>query len=338
MAATGSLIGSKSTASGQAAIDRRKLVDRHCPVLRNLDALSPLSLGNGEFAFTADITGLQTFPQAYLDGTPLCTMSQWGWHTTPARQHSALLRCGSRTLKRTGGLLDTPVNSAGQSELFNWLRENPHRLHLGRIALSPADGGEFAPGDVTSIEQRLDLWSGRLISRFELRGRPVTVKTAVHPREDVLAVEVESSLIAEARLMVTLNFPYGSPAMEAADWQAADKHSSRVIAERRNRIEIERRLDRDLYFVTVQGDGSVEVKSTGPHTFRLGIERWVVAAVGGFRIRQRASCNGFDNAANIPGMRAHWQRFWSTGGAIELARARTRERPNSSDALFFLNI
>lgn len=51
---------------------------------------SPLSLGNGEFAFTADVTGLQTFPR-------LC--------------------------------------SEGQSELFNWLRENPHRLHLDRISV-----------------------------------------------------------------------------------------------------------------------------------------------------------------------------------------------------------
>ena len=42
-------------------IDRKALVTRHNPVLHQLDPLSPLSIGNGEFAFTADITGLQTF-------------------------------------------------------------------------------------------------------------------------------------------------------------------------------------------------------------------------------------------------------------------------------------
>ena len=53
------------------------------PIVRKLDPLSPLSVGNGEFAFTADITGLQTFSWEYEQSMPLCTMSQWGWHTTP---------------------------------------------------------------------------------------------------------------------------------------------------------------------------------------------------------------------------------------------------------------
>jgi hypothetical protein len=46
-------------------INRRELVRRHNPVNRKLDPKSPLSVGNGEFAFTADITGLQTVPDAY---------------------------------------------------------------------------------------------------------------------------------------------------------------------------------------------------------------------------------------------------------------------------------
>src|SRR5262245_49052106 len=64
-------------------IDRAALVARHNPVMRKLDPLAPLSLGNGEFAFTADITGLQTFPDEYKEAMPLCAMAQWGWHTTP---------------------------------------------------------------------------------------------------------------------------------------------------------------------------------------------------------------------------------------------------------------
>src|SRR5215471_2889347 len=63
-------------------IDRQALVARHNPRLHKLDPLSPLSLGNGEFAFTADVTGLQTFPEAYRQ-IPLCTLSQWGWHSFP---------------------------------------------------------------------------------------------------------------------------------------------------------------------------------------------------------------------------------------------------------------
>src|SRR5688572_16543424 len=76
-------------------IDREALVRRHNAVLRQLDPLSPLSLGNGEFAFTADITGLQTLPQLYENAMPLCTMSQWGWHRTQSEEHTSELQSQS---------------------------------------------------------------------------------------------------------------------------------------------------------------------------------------------------------------------------------------------------
>jgi protein-glucosylgalactosylhydroxylysine glucosidase len=89
IAASGGLLNIKasarltSLAPSIAPIDRTALVRRHSPVLRQVDPLSPLSIGNGEFAFTADVTGLQTFPEIYEQATPLCTMSQWGWHRAP---------------------------------------------------------------------------------------------------------------------------------------------------------------------------------------------------------------------------------------------------------------
>ncbi len=59
------------------AIDRQALVTRHNVVLSKPDPLTPLSIGNGEFAFTADITGLQTFPEYHRQGIPLGAYSQW---------------------------------------------------------------------------------------------------------------------------------------------------------------------------------------------------------------------------------------------------------------------
>src|SRR5687768_15189676 len=82
--ASGAVIRPAVSALQRETIDRKALVRRHNPVVRQLDPLSPLSLGNGEFAFTADITGLQTLAQSYENAMPLCTMSQWGWHTTQA--------------------------------------------------------------------------------------------------------------------------------------------------------------------------------------------------------------------------------------------------------------
>jgi protein-glucosylgalactosylhydroxylysine glucosidase len=49
----------------RARIDRLALVTRHNVTLAKADPLTPLSVGNGELAFTADVTGLQTFPAYY---------------------------------------------------------------------------------------------------------------------------------------------------------------------------------------------------------------------------------------------------------------------------------
>src|SRR5690349_4916441 len=159
IAATGAIAsvgGGQSRGSGK--IDRYALVSRHNPVIRKLDPLSPLSVGNGEFAFTCDITGLQTFPDAYKDGMPLCTMSQLGWHTKPMPEHlkgKSLQLTNYETYGRNVGYMTTKT---GQEELFDWLRENPHRLHLGQIGFD--FGADAKLEDITDIEQKLDLWTG----------------------------------------------------------------------------------------------------------------------------------------------------------------------------------
>src|SRR5580765_1654077 len=66
-----------------APIDRHALVTRHNVELHQFDVNNPLSVGNGQFAFTVDATGLQTFPEAFEHTIPLGTLSDWGWHTIP---------------------------------------------------------------------------------------------------------------------------------------------------------------------------------------------------------------------------------------------------------------
>lgn len=53
---------------GSNKIDRKALVMRHNVTQTHIDKLSPLSVGNGRFCYTADITGMQTFPELYRKG------------------------------------------------------------------------------------------------------------------------------------------------------------------------------------------------------------------------------------------------------------------------------
>src|SRR5215510_9406838 len=251
LAASGGLMHMQNSArpTSTPPIDRVTLVHRHKPELRKVDPLSPLSVGNGEFAFTADVTGLQTFPETYEQATPLCTMSQWGWHRAPLPAGLDPKSLRLVQFDAYGRQVGYAVSDEGQNELYNWLRENPHRLHLGRVALrlSKSDGGEAQVADITDIEQRLDLWTGVLTSRFKFERKPVTVSTAVHPIFDSLAVSVESPLIAEGRLAARFAFPFGSPSMHAADWKQPEKHKTELVEQRANRAELRRQLDADQY-------------------------------------------------------------------------------------------
>lgn len=56
--------------SSKDKIDRLALVERNNPHITAIDTMASFTVGNGGFAFTADITGLQTFPEVYSKGVP----------------------------------------------------------------------------------------------------------------------------------------------------------------------------------------------------------------------------------------------------------------------------
>ena len=318
---------SKTGTFGQnsgSKINRFALVARHNPVLKNFDLLSPLSVGNGEFAFTVDAAGLQTFDSEYREKMPLCTMAQWGWHTAPNPKNfkeSDLRLTEFETYGRKVGYM---TSSEGQKELFDWLRQNPHRLHLGKIGLRliKADGTEAKLKDIFEIEQKLDLWKGIINSRFKFENKYVTVKTAVHPTLDAIAVSIESELISESKLAVRFAFPCGSPEMSAADWNSPDKHQSKIITAK-DAVIIKRTLDADNYFTVIkwQNEAVFEVEKT--HHFLLKPK--------GNRIALTVSFSPNVPVKTLPSAmqtfalsETHWKNFWQTGGAIELSSGTDR--------------
>ena len=307
-------------------INRKALVRRHNPIVRKLDPLSPLSIGNGEFAFTADVTGLQTFAREYEQSMPLCTMSQWGWHTSPLP-----LGLDPNGLRLTqydthGRSVGYHTSSEGQTELFNWLRQNPHRLHLGRIGLRLMKGKEEATvSDLTEINQELDLWSGSIKSDFRFAGARVSVRTAVHPAHDLLAVEISAGFLQTGRLGMRFRFPYGSPEMNAANWSRFKDHRSTILTNSGSSVRLERILDADQYRVAIEWTGEASFAEEAQHQFILyptGNQE-TLAFVVAFSTRPLQ--------ASLPNARAtfaaaanHWQQFWSEGGAVDLSGSRDR--------------
>jgi len=307
----------------QMPIDRHALVTRHHPVLRRFDAGNPLSVGNGEFAFTVDITGLQTFADAFTNTIPLGTLSQWGWHTFPNPEGWSIEKFQFKEFDVFGrkvGYADVPGNR--QTPEIKWLRGNPHRLHLGRIGfvLTQADGSLAGTNDLTDIEQTLDLWDGILQSRFKLDGEPVAVQTICHPLRDVLAVRVVSPLLKQGRVKIEIEFPYGTGTAPAADWTRPEAHETVMREFAINRAEFTRKLDNDTYTASATWTPGGKLVGVAKHRFVLtpATETDTLEFVCAFTPKpSRGDLPAFEQAKAASAR--HWNEFWTAGGAIDLS-------------------
>ena len=131
-----------------APIDRHALVARHNVELTAYNGERPLQVGNGEFAFGMDATGLQSF-------APFNTMSQWGWHRSPLPPGVKRSDYAMSSVETHGRPVPYPLPDPKHPELSDWLRKNPHRLNLGRLGLAftKADGSLATEGDLRNVRQ-----------------------------------------------------------------------------------------------------------------------------------------------------------------------------------------
>lgn len=320
-------------------IDRRVLVDRHAVVQESWDPTSPVSVGNGEFAFTVDLTGLQSFPEQYpvegengeAPGTLLGTQAQWGWHSIPPTVLPALEQSLVEYATPHGSVpyVDLDLEADAGSEVAvnqAWLRANPHRLDLARIGfciLSESRASPLSRTDVQSPRQTLDLWHGIINSRFTLQGHLVEVETACHPRTDTVAVSARSAAFS-AGLGILARFPYGSAEWHnAADWESPEAHSTALVQTGPEEWVVRRVLDDTEYSLVIAGPDLV-VELDPQHQVRVGTTAEALDVTFHFvdgaatqEPENRAPHRG-DAHAVITDTRSHWPRFWSSGGAVQL--------------------
>lgn len=311
-----------STAQCQS-IDRHTWVTRHNVHLTAPDIWSPLSVGNGAFCFTADVTGLQTFEGHYLEGIPLGAMADWAWHTTPSTRDCRLENTFVKVPSANGREAPYPINLKAPDAA--WLRANPHKFSLGQIGLvmKKADGSAVVLDDLEQMDQRLDLWEGVLTSRFAVEGVPVTVVTCCRPDEDAVAVRVESSLLAEKRLAVRVAFAYpnGDWGKTFNDWKAADRHQTDVVDQREDRVQLRRTVDGTCYGCTIGAAGAA-IKRAAPHEFLIEpsgdspVELTVAFSEDGSSLEAP-----WDFAASRKASAEAMEDYWRKGGALDLSRS-----------------
>lgn len=310
--------------NAQIKINRKALVERHNVINNKFDSLSSLSVGNGRFAFTVDVTGLQSFPDEYAKGVPLGTESEWGWHSFIDTANYSF----DETLKdyKLNGRnipysiqLKTPER---KKEAVEWFRQNPHRLQLGNIGFDiiKKDGSLATINDIQNIHQTLNLWTGEIHSQFTIENIPVDVITYCHQEQDAIALKIISPLLKEGRLQIRLRFPY--PTGEWADmgnnFTSDDKHQSFIISKSKNTALIEHKLDTTVYYLAAAWDGNAVIKEKMKHYFII-----IPAAENSFE------CSFlFDEKKNnvAPSFAItennsiqQWKQFWQSGAVVDFS-------------------
>jgi len=310
-------------------IDRKALVQRHNIIVTKADSLSSLTVGNGKFACTVDVTGLQTFPEFYKKGISLGTQSEWGWHsfidTSDFKRSETYktYRLNGRDIPYTVQWNSPERNKAAS----NWFRQNPHRLQLGTLGfdLIKANGQPATINDIKNIKQELDLWTGEIKSHFTLEGIPVDVSTICHGRIDILGVAVKSPLIRAGRLKVKLRFPYptGEWTDEGANWKEEDRHQSFIVSNHENGVTIQHQIDLDKYFAELQWSAPWPELAKATVVEKKAHYFVVTPDPNKSQFTFTASFGLYDKGSRIPYAKIiseselMWDNYWTRGAAVD---------------------
>jgi hypothetical protein len=322
-------------------INRKAVVDRHRIRLTAPHPEHVLSVGNGDFAYTADISGMQSFG-AYHDplramgaGTVALnttTMTSWAWHEMP-NPEGFVLNDAMTTYDTPRGPVAYPdkydMNAAMRGEITDenragaWLHVNPQRIDLGRIGfvLTEPDGTQVeTPEALEDPEQELDLWTGIIHSRFRFAGEVTTVETAASGGGAIVAFRVRSGLFAVGRARIAVRFPYAHDGFfQTDDWQSPDRHTSTLERDGDGLVHIRRKLDETEYTVSLSIAGGSIRTSSDPHVFEITADGDELEIVAGFGPDQPSDLPGFSAVADSS--RRTWKRFWSSGAAVDFARS-----------------
>lgn len=292
---------------------REAWVKRHNPILKRVSPESPLSIGNGNFVFTADCTGLQTLYSEYMDETPLCTMANWGWHVKPANDAGGKYTladvkmdeydfCGRKVRYAKSRM-------PGNEDVYDWLRVNPHKANLARVGFR-LNGEEIRGSQLSAIRQHLKLYEGILESSFELDGRQCKVCTFCDTETDTLVFEADSELLGQG-LSVDIDFPYGSETISGSEWQAEELHET-ILEEHC----IQRRMDDLQYTIRLNIQGGTCVQ-TAAHQIRISAEGTHLSVMLSFSKNQKEENADFDALKSRT--REWWNSFWEKGGMVDLS-------------------
>ncbi|KAF5318139.1 hypothetical protein D9619_012223 [Psilocybe cf. subviscida] len=328
-----------------ALIDRKNLVSRFNPTRNASSLATPMQVGNGNFAFGADVTGLQTFQ-------PFGILSSWGWKNDsfpPGVTQADIDAYHGVSWLNHGRPVE--YDFGGGNPIEQWLISNPNRVNLGRVGLLFLDGTNGSAqsvmeSDLRDVKQELDLWSGVISSSFTFDGEEVTVAVACAQETDAVGVTVSSTLVRQGRLGLFIDFPWndGSAKFSApfvGNWSIPERHTSALTRSASKeessgqvQAEILHKMDNATFYTAVAGSSfSVTRQSPAAHrysirpssqlssTFAVSFSFSANSTMAGSQIERISSPEEV-----VQSSRAAWAEYWSNSGFVDVMTGSTDQR------------
>ncbi|KUJ23340.1 uncharacterized protein LY89DRAFT_606147 [Mollisia scopiformis] len=303
-----------------ASIDRQVIVSQFNPTRYASSNSTPMQVGNGNFAFGTDVTGLQTF-------LPFGTLSSWGWHNfslpTDANQTVPEDFTGLDWWTH-GRLVNYDQPNPAEPVISNWLIQNPQRLNLGQVGFWFEPSLNVTEESLVGKVQTLDLYSGIITSKFEFLGKNLQVKTAVDPDSDTVSIQVESELLESGELGIFFDYPYSDvnkfDAPFVGVWNATSMHTT-SLQQSEGQAQITHEIDATTYYTSIKWD--VEASITGPEN---GTHRYTLLLTSNCGNTLDLSVNFSPSLTkDVPTAdttsltsQSWWQQYWETGAFIDL--------------------
>ena len=317
------LLGNNLYAQGK--IDRKALVERHTIKIEKADPLSSLTVGNGEFAMTVDVTGLQSFPDFYQAGVPLGTQSEWGWDSFKDTVGYRLEE-SFKDYDQYGRKVSYAVqksNSERGKNAADWFRQNVHRLQLGNLGLEFYDqAGKLLPiSAIKNIHQELNMYTGVVHSVYEVAGEKVEVTTIAEPDHDGVMTNIKSALIKKGQLKVRLRYPY--PTGQWTDvgnyFKEDQQHQTQIVKQSGSTAQIKHQLQGTQYYTSLNWSGKAKISEQQKHYFLINPDQ----NQDQFQISVTFSPTEKSPVSNLKEMakvnQNAWKSFWESGAAVDFS-------------------
>ncbi len=330
-------VGTLYAAELKEPIDRRAVVERH--QIKSAELMERLPVGNGNFCFNVDGTGLQTFSGD--------TLSHWGWFSEPLPskyEWKDVPKTGTYSQGRLSGGDPFPQD---RKDLYSWIRNSPHQMNLARVRLTKADGTPVDKSEIANVKRQLNIWTGVHSTSFEFQGETISVSTCVSDdveKRSILSVKINCDAKAAKLLAVEIAFPY--PNLKRDAWtgdfsESAPQTPFKVVRKAEDSVVVQRTLQNE-YAENTLGDYSYDVRVDAPglavdqlgdsSTLRIALAKdgdktFNVAFYGkDYRDPPRAESPAVNDATVSyedveKESKTRWESYWTTGGAVDFSES-----------------